>query len=488
LNALHGVNLVPVQTTHKWYPEATEEDPEGMYILQTLPPSDRELVPQEFTPNSRSVFDATFRKIREVYTNTQPEVVRQWEEFALLVPLQNASAQDHVRAHPNAMRIPFKDLLFSFSPEERAGNNPSIQLGDDFQSSRKRKDFQEMPQLRSTDSISWSRRNKKLRSDDPNSCLRVAKDCPPAKYERKNKKKTKANSSSPQNQTINLNDNKTVRSSRCQSSKLAAAARKTTNRRNSNRSSSSDDEESDYSCYSDSDSRRSSHSANSRSSSSGNNESYSGGESSDNNDDHSDDDDENDGPPTSSGGTTSSHQQQKRMYETDDEKLDKNQYYHKRNNVQVPRYGSALPYIDKVFQLVHSSGSRQGTIKAVVSLAGDPSNELHFKFYDQTLHDECPDSYASDDDDGQIWQYIKCSELMGSKKGLKWNGANPAGVGNALVGMMVRRPFRVDKNWTWFNGKVSKYLKKGYYEVTYDDGDVLTEKELDVVKFLMYTF
>ena len=276
---MHGVNLVPVQTTHKWYPEATQEDPEGMYILQSLPPSDRELVPQEFIPNSRSVFDTTIRKIREVFTNTQPEVVRQWEEFALLVPSYNVSAKDHVRAHPNSMHIPFKDLLFSFSPEERTGNNPSIQLGDDFQSSRKRKEFQEMPQLRSTDSILWSRRNKKLRSGDPNSYLRVAKNCPPAKYERKNNKKTKGNTSSPQNQTITTLNDKTVRSGHCQSSKLAVAPKKTY-RRKSNRCSSSD-EESDYSCYSDSDasdySHRSSNSINSSSNSTdGNNSCISG--------------------------------------------------------------------------------------------------------------------------------------------------------------------------------------------------------------------
>jgi hypothetical protein len=222
---------VPVQTTNKWFPEATQQDPEGLYILQSLPPPNRELLPQEFTSDSRSGFDATFRKIQELYTNLQPEVVRQWEEFALSVP-SNDSVQDHLRDHPDSMHIPFRDLLFSFSPEEgSANNNSAIQLGDDFQSSRKRKDIQ-MQQLRSTDSVSWSRRNKKLRKNDPNSGLRVANDCPPAIYESKSnnnrrKNKTTTDSSSPQSETSLNNSSRKKTSSSSSRSQIV----KKTNRR-----------------------------------------------------------------------------------------------------------------------------------------------------------------------------------------------------------------------------------------------------------------
>jgi hypothetical protein len=476
-----------MQTTNKWFPEATQQDPEGLYILQSLPPPNRELLPQEFTSDSRSGFDATFRKIQELYTNLQPEVVRQWEEFALSVP-SNDSVQDHLRDHPDSMHIPFRDLLFSFSPEEgSANNNSAIQLGDDFQSSRKRKDIQ-MQQLRSTDSVSWSRRNKKLRKNDPNSGLRVANDCPPAIYESKSnnnrrKNKTTTDSSSPQSETSLNNSSRKKTSS---SSSRSQIVKKTNRRKKTCESSSeseSDSEASDHSC--------SSNSTNNCTTDGNNSRNNSGSENSDDDDHHSDAEKDNCSIASNRSGDTTSSQQH-RMYETDDEKLDKDQYYHRRKNVQVARYGSALPYIDKVFQLTNSSGSRNGTIKAVVSCTGDPTNTLYFKFYDQTLYKECPDSFSStttSEGHDALWQYIKCSELMGSKKGLKWiGGANPGGVGGALVGMMVRRPFKIDKNWIWFNGHVSKYLNKGHYEVTYEDGDVLPEKELDVVKFLMYTF
>ena len=80
---------------------------------------------------------------------------------------------------------------------------------------------------------------------------------------------------------------------------------------------------------------------------------------------------------------------------------------------------------------------------------------------------------------------------MGSKKTIKWEGSNPALLGESLVGMKVRRPFKVDKEWIWFNGEVIQYLKSNKpkeYEVRYEDGDVRKEEKTNVVKYLMYTF
>ena len=77
---------------------------------------------------------------------------------------------------------------------------------------------------------------------------------------------------------------------------------------------------------------------------------------------------------------------------------------------------------------------------------------------------------------------------MGSKKTIEWEGGNPGKVGDSLVGMYVRRPFKIGREWQWFNGQIDKYLKGNVYEVHYEDGDVVKEKESDVVKYLMYTF
>ena len=95
----HDTKLIPVQVFNKWYPEETVDEPEGMYIMQKLPPSDRVLVPQEFVSDSRSVFFATFKKVKEMFQATQPEVVLQWEQFAQRVPLNN-SAEDYFRKNP----------------------------------------------------------------------------------------------------------------------------------------------------------------------------------------------------------------------------------------------------------------------------------------------------------------------------------------------------------------------------------------------------
>eukprot|EP01038_Epipyxis_sp_PR26KG_P013206 gene13206-17696_t len=362
--------LIPVQVFNKWYPEETKDEPEGMYIMQKLPPPDRVLVPQEFISDSRSVFFATFKKVKETFQATQPEVVLQWEQFAQKVPLNN-SAEDYLRSNPESMHIPFKNLLFSMDQSNNIAddsNNPS--LAEYFQS-KKRKQTEEIVQLRSTDSIAWSRRNKKLRKDDPNEDLRVAKDCALACYIYKKK-------SSEQPTTATLNrQRKLIDKSKSQ---------KQTKSKKHSESGSDGEEEDDYS--------------------------------------EEDDDDDDD-----------SYDNVALNYSSDVEKVDGNNYYHKRRNIQVKLYGSsALPYIGKIFQFVNSSLT--GTIAAVVSKADDPSNQLYFKFYDHKTHQICPDPYKACSDDSQKtnWQYIKCNELMGSKKTIKWEGGNPASVGDSLVG------------------------------------------------------
>ena len=146
--------------------------------------------------------------------------------------------------------------------------------------------------------------------------------------------------------------------------------------------------------------------------------------------------------------------------------------------------------------MFHSANSSlYGKIAAIVCKSDDMFNELYFKFYDHSIHQAGPPpAYPTTSNDGcssdeSNWQYIKCNELMGSKKTIKWEGSNPALLEESLVGMKVRRPFKVDKEWIWFNGEVIQYLKSNKeYEVRYEDGDVRKEEKTTVVKYLMYTF
>ena len=299
-------------------------------------------------------------------------------------------------------------------------------------------------------------RNKKRRANDPNKDLRVAKDCAPAHYVSKKQKSSANDDGQRKNNSADFDNSPNYLNNRRRINKTKKSQEE------SDHSSSSDsDDENDYAEEDE--------------------DEYSEDSSEDDEDNEEEDNNEDDHHNDSSNIN----------YNTDDEKVDENNYYHKRMNVNVRSYGSTLPYIGKVFQFVNSDS--RGTVAAVVCKVGDPSNELYYKFYDHKTHLKCPDAYKTSDgnnDDSQMkyWQYIKCNELMGSKKTIEWEGGNPGKVGDSLVGMYVRRPFKIGREWQWFNGQIDKYLKGNVYEVHYEDGDVVKEKESDVVKYLMYTF
>jgi len=82
--------------------------PEGMYILQKFPISDQ-IEPCAFKRGGRAEFDETMRKVRQVL---QTPIINQWEEFSTNVP-ENDDAVLYLQQHPNSMRIPLRDVLFT---------------------------------------------------------------------------------------------------------------------------------------------------------------------------------------------------------------------------------------------------------------------------------------------------------------------------------------------------------------------------------------
>jgi len=83
----HGVNLIPQSCKNKWYPEASNEEPEGMYIMQKLPPVDRIINPMAFVSDGRATFNATMNKIESHFGATQPDVVESWRNFEQRIPV-----------------------------------------------------------------------------------------------------------------------------------------------------------------------------------------------------------------------------------------------------------------------------------------------------------------------------------------------------------------------------------------------------------------
>jgi len=327
---------------------------------------------------------------------------------------------------------------------------------------RKRAALQQV--IRSTDSVTWSRRNKVISKDDPNaSKLRVAVDCPAAHYRSK------------RNSTSGGGNNKRMKK-----------VNKTTKKKLISHYS-SDDNEDDNDDNDDRDNNVEDDDGNEEEEEEHNSDD--GSKSHDESDKSSQqndiEDDENDNDDSTEMG-----------YQTDDSILDANKYYHIRTYGQVPKFGSSLPFIGKTFNVINSSklnesmakslnGMQSCKIVAVVAKSGDINTNLHFKIFDPSIH-RVPPSNSSD----HPWRYVDCKELMGNqnKLAIHWEKGHPTKLGELLVGMKVRRPFKINREWVFFNGEITAYLNKNLYNVLYEDGDLRQEKEIDVIKFLISLF
>jgi hypothetical protein len=447
ISSLHNIRISPRSCQNKWYPEETLNDPEGMYVLQRLPPPDRSFVPQGFISGSRNEFVSTLSKITETFGSSQPEVVTVWNEFAVNVPL-NDNVQDYIRQKPEQFIIPFKEILFSGVDVDN-----TAQIAEFI--SKKRNARPEIPKMRSNDSITWSRRGKKPQPNDPNhNKLRVPVDAPATSYVNKSTKRNRNSALALMEEGDEVPNQKTKRVKKI------------------SRPSSDDDDDSDhFSEHSDDDGDAS----RSQTIDQQENEEC----------DDNDDDDEEDEYGVD--------------YITDDEKVDANSFYFKRTKVEVKGFGSSLIFINRIFSVTNlSKGSELfrsalGTIvKAKVYGVAckkdddDDNHQLYFKIYE---YDHQQSSVSDLYKENDSCRYVLCQELMSqtNAKAIKWEGGNPASLGQSLIGTQVRRPFKIDKVWRWFNGTVKSYLKSKKYCVLYEDGDEVDESEKDVVKYLVYT-
>lgn len=78
-----GINLKPQECHVRTYPEEQSERgiPEGMYILQRLPPQDRILHVVPLLQGSRALLDEVLTDIKKTYNQFQPQVVEAWRAW-----------------------------------------------------------------------------------------------------------------------------------------------------------------------------------------------------------------------------------------------------------------------------------------------------------------------------------------------------------------------------------------------------------------------
>lgn len=79
-----------------------------MYILQKMPVG--ELVPEAFPEGSHATFLRTLNTVKGCNKMSAAQL-EEWDEFAKIAP-KSDNVYEYLEEFPEAMQIPFKDLLF----------------------------------------------------------------------------------------------------------------------------------------------------------------------------------------------------------------------------------------------------------------------------------------------------------------------------------------------------------------------------------------
>ena len=108
----YGFDFAKYKTHTHPLPEK-EGDPDGMYLLTSLPHGTREFIPQPFKQGSRKELETLVRKMNKQFGRT-PGVTKEWEHWRDNVAPQSDDANEYCQLVPLA--IPFWDELFSGSP------------------------------------------------------------------------------------------------------------------------------------------------------------------------------------------------------------------------------------------------------------------------------------------------------------------------------------------------------------------------------------
>jgi hypothetical protein len=141
----------------KWFPEATESEPAGMYLLQRLPTGI--LKAESFVEGSRKELERVVSRIQSHYAPTKhgvgalPDVgnmchgdpiVAEWFDFAANIAPLTDDVDEYCQHEP--LYIPFLQELFSDNAQEVAAKKNPKRIATD------------LPEVEALDSVMWSRR------------------------------------------------------------------------------------------------------------------------------------------------------------------------------------------------------------------------------------------------------------------------------------------------------------------------------------------
>lgn len=503
------LQLYPRKVIVKTFPEATDQDPGGMYVLQQLP-SVKSILPQGFIAGSRKAFEKTMQFIQSKFEKNAPDVVTSWKEFSKLVPTSD-DADQYLAENPGALHIPFHELLFNGI----LVNGEGIAIKPVTVASKKK---HSLPLVRSSDSINWSRRGKTFKDGDPNiNKTRVGLHVPPAKFvigaacnraKRAEKQRCQRNVKSVCRQSKERSDDEYFdihygeSEKQNQSSDLhvvCVVGKKRRRRSQAHHTSiiDSDSSEDEAGSLHEDHAQQQQQSANShvRCSSIIYSESEVESENLPKDNDCLAIDQPQPVTRTSFVDdviTTVNSSDDEMGYVTDTSKTDGNNFVQRSRKFIVPKFGNTKVYIGRCFQFSKLEGitiikfhPREFLIQhwyliiGIVTLKTDAEESLYFKIISIFQEEE-------------LLFYIPSVNLMAmnsfkkTKFNITWKGANPTNLSFSLVGRKVRKEFEMeDLTKRFFVGTVTELKSTRRYVVKFDDGDVIFMDEKDVLVALL---
>ena len=146
-----------------WQPAAKYDkagemiEPEGMYVIKTLPTASS-IQPKGLLHGSRKCFEHVMSNVRR-YFHSNPAVIKEWEDWDKAYLPQNDDVVEYLKTHPDKMVIPFEHILFGgMLPDLSTYVVPDIR-------SKKKQLGQSLKarEVNATDSVSWSERGNKTK-------------------------------------------------------------------------------------------------------------------------------------------------------------------------------------------------------------------------------------------------------------------------------------------------------------------------------------
>ena len=109
---MYGFDFRLVKINKHPLPEK-DGDPDGMYILKSLPDGTKEFHPQPFIKGSRKELESLVKKMVKTFGHSIPGLKEEWEAWRDFIAPNSDDSTEFCARHP--MHIPFKEELFSGS-------------------------------------------------------------------------------------------------------------------------------------------------------------------------------------------------------------------------------------------------------------------------------------------------------------------------------------------------------------------------------------